>query len=140
MEIREELVGSSRSSAPEGTAGIGWENVGWKVRVGSSSSGTTGSTEEPHGQTGFAVAHEVLPFAAKGDGLQSVYLAEVPKPFAEVLAGLIGSGLAPASCNGRLASRWPGGNPPHPTGDDLDSPACAILPPDTLGTAIDRLP
>jgi hypothetical protein len=35
------------------------------------------------------------PLRPNGDGLQSVYLAEVPQPMAEVLAGLIGAEAEP---------------------------------------------
>ncbi|EGY02523.1 hypothetical protein AZA_32108 [Nitrospirillum viridazoti Y2] len=78
-----------------GTAGQNWDHVGWKVKVG--------FTELRHRirpKDHMAVLAPLLPpkyspLQANGNGLQSVYLAELPALFAEVLMGLIGAETEP---------------------------------------------
>jgi hypothetical protein len=61
------------------------------------------------------------PLRKNGDGLQSVYLAEVPKPFAEVLAGLIGAEAGAVLHQAAILSLPADGQAAHhPIGDDLD--------------------
>jgi putative restriction endonuclease len=74
-----------------GDAGQNWENVGWKVRVA-----FTTILHNVRPKDHMDVLRAVLParyspLQATGNGLQSVYLTEVPQDFAEVLAGLIGA-------------------------------------------------
>src|SRR6185437_4045121 len=73
-----------------GTAGDNWEDVGWKVTVK-----FTQLENPPRPKDHIAVLRPLLPekyspLRPNGDGLQSVYLTEVPAPLAEVLMGLIG--------------------------------------------------
>lgn len=73
-----------------GTAGQNWENVGWKVRVE-----FTQLLHQVRPKDHIDVLRPLLPdkyspLQANGNGLQSIYLAEIPEPFAEVLFGLIG--------------------------------------------------
>jgi hypothetical protein len=74
-----------------GNAGPNWENIGWRVRVR-----FTVLLHRVRPKDHMDVLENVLPskyspLLPNGNGLQSVYLAELPETFAEVLAGLIGS-------------------------------------------------
>jgi HNH endonuclease len=78
-----------------GTAGENWENVGWKVKVS-----FTKLTNKVRPKDHIAILRPLLPqryspLQPNGNGLQSVYLTEVPVPLAEVLVGLIGQEVAP---------------------------------------------
>ncbi len=85
-----------------GTAGENWENVGWKVKVS-----FTKLTNKVRPKDHIAILRPLLPqryspLQPNGNGLQSVYLTEVPLPLAEVLVGLIGQEVAPIdSCRAR---------------------------------------
>jgi hypothetical protein len=73
-----------------GTTGEYWENVGWRVNVR-----FTRLMHQIRPKDHMAALRPVLPskyspLQPTGNGLQSVYLAPIPEPFAEVLAGLIG--------------------------------------------------
>ena len=104
-----------------GTAGMNWENIGWKVRVNFVQLQNQVRPKDHMGILASLLPTKYSPLRPNGDGLQSVYLAEVPKPFAEVLAGLIGAEagamLHQAATLGLPAD---GQAAPHPTGDDLD--------------------
>ncbi len=74
-----------------GSAGQNWEDVGWRVRVRFNE-----LLHRVRPKDHMDVLRDVLParyspLLPNGNGLQSVYLAEIPEAFAEVLAGLIGS-------------------------------------------------
>jgi len=78
-----------------GTAGQNWENIGWKVKVA-----FTELAHKIRPKDHIAVLRPLLPpryspLQPNGNGLQSVYLTEVPTGFAEVLVGLIGHEVAP---------------------------------------------
>ena len=74
-----------------GTAGANWEAIGWRVDVH-----WNPLNQQIKPADHIAVLRPTLPLryspirAENGAGLQSVYLAEVPDPMMEVLAGLIG--------------------------------------------------
>lgn len=73
-----------------GRAGEYWENVGWRVKVD-----FTRLLHQVRPKDHIDVLRPLLPpryspLQQNGNGLQSVYLAEVPETFAEVLLGLIG--------------------------------------------------
>jgi putative restriction endonuclease len=96
-----------------GTAGENWENIGWKVKVS-----FTKLTNKVRPKDHIELLRPLLParyspLQPNGNGLQSVYLTEVPASLAEVLIGLIGQEIAPIA----LAAR---GVKPVPA-DDLDS-------------------
>ena len=74
-----------------GTAGQNWEDVGWRVRVA-----FTQLLHKVRPKDHIDVLKHLLPakyspLQANGNGLQSIYLAEIPELLAEVLFGLIGT-------------------------------------------------
>jgi putative restriction endonuclease len=99
-----------------GSAGQNWENVGWKVNVK-----FTRLLNEIRPKDHMELLRKVRParyspLQENGNGIQSIYLTEVPKPFAEVLGGLIGAEFE-AVCS-MVATQQPG--IPTQVGDDLD--------------------
>ena len=103
----------SPKPAEFGTTGQYWEDVGWKVRVQ--------FTPVPHRvrpKDHIEILRPLFPprygpLQANGDGKQGVYLTELPPPFAEVLAGLIGA-EAQSLIGGVVVGA------PMQTNDDLD--------------------
>jgi putative restriction endonuclease len=102
------------SPRPEefGNAGKNWENIGWKVKVG-----FTELTNRIRPKDHIEVLRPLLPgryspLQPNGNGIQSVYLTEVPTTLAEVLMGLIGREVAPISLAARDVKPVPA--------DDLD--------------------
>lgn len=96
-----------------GSTGQYWEDVGWRVRVQ-----FTPLNHRVRPKDHMRVLLPVLPpryspLLPNGNGLQSVYLTELPPPFAEVLAGLIG-----AEAQALTGSISVGA--PMQTNDDLD--------------------
>lgn len=80
-----------------GTAGQNWENIGWKVQVK-----FTVLTNKVRPKDHIDILRPLLPeryspLQSNGNGLQSVYLTEVPIPLYEVLVGLIGHEAAELS-------------------------------------------
>jgi hypothetical protein len=78
-----------------GTSGQNWENVGWRVKVH-----FTELRNKVRPKDHIEILRPLLPdryspLQPNGNGLQSVYLTEVPTPLAEVLFGLIGAEVAP---------------------------------------------
>lgn len=74
-----------------GTAGQNWEDVGWRVRVS-----FTLLTHQIRPKDHIDLLRPLLPerfspLQANGNGLQSVYLAEVPEDLARIIFGLIGA-------------------------------------------------
>jgi putative restriction endonuclease len=74
-----------------GSSGQNWENVGWRVKVH-----FTELTNKIRPKDHIDILKPLLPeryspLQPNGNGLQSVYLTEVPTPLAEVLMGLIGA-------------------------------------------------
>jgi putative restriction endonuclease len=102
MDTRILAVGIAQSYCSEspkplefGTAGENWENVGWKVKVR-----FTRLTNKVRPKDHIEILRPLLPqryspLQPNGNGLQSVYLTEVPAPLAEVLIGLIGQEVSP---------------------------------------------
>jgi putative restriction endonuclease len=73
-----------------GNAGGNWSNEGWLVSVEFK---VLNAPIRPKDHIGVVAPHlpaKYSPLQSNGDGLQSVYLAEVPRPMADVLAELIG--------------------------------------------------
>ncbi len=102
-----------------GSAGQNWENIGWKVRVE-----FVPLIHQVRPKDHMDVLRPVLPdryspLQANGNGIQSVYLTEVPPVFAEVLAGLIG-GQARLVMQREIAEDPVNAIPPS-FGDDLDA-------------------
>lgn len=78
-----------------GSAGQNWENVGWKVKVS-----FTEVTNKVRPKDHVEILRPLLPekyspLQRNGNGLQSIYLTEVPIALAELLVGLIGQEVAP---------------------------------------------
>jgi hypothetical protein len=80
------------SPKPEefGNAGQNWEDVGWRVRVVFAELGRKVRPKDHIDALRAFLPTKYSPLQPNGNGLQSVYLTEVPLPLAEVLEGLIG--------------------------------------------------
>lgn len=78
-----------------GTAGQNWENVGWRVRVRFTELRNQVRPKDHIDVLRSLLPEKYAPLQPNGNGLQSVYLAELPAAFAEVLIGLIGREVEP---------------------------------------------
>lgn len=78
-----------------GTAGQNWENIGWKVKVRFTELRNLVRPKNHMSILGPQLSSKYSPLQPNGNGLQSVYLAEVSVGFADVLMGLIGQEVAP---------------------------------------------
>jgi putative restriction endonuclease len=78
-----------------GDAGQNWENIGWKVKVGFRELANKVRPKDHIAILRPLLPQRYSPLQPNGNGLQSVYLTEVPTPLAEVLTGLIGQEVAP---------------------------------------------
>jgi len=101
-----------------GSTGQNWENIGWRVNVSFVSLLNKIRPKDHMDVLKAVLPQRYSPLQANGNGIQSIYLTELPLSFAEVLSGLIGEEARPlvessatvvAVENGRIA-----------TGDDLD--------------------
>jgi HNH endonuclease len=84
-----------------GTTGENWENIGWKVQVR-----FTRIANEVRPKDHIDILRPLLPakyspLQPNGNGLQSVYLTELPDSLAEVIVGLIGQEIAPIALAAR---------------------------------------
>jgi hypothetical protein len=95
-----------------GTAGQNWENVGWKVKVEFTELKNIIRPKDHMAVLGPYLPEKYSPLQPNGNGLQSVYLTELPKPLAEVLMGLIGQEVAVLSLTAQTVKPVPA--------DDLD--------------------
>jgi hypothetical protein len=84
-----------------GNAGQNWENVGWKVKVNFTELANRVRPKDHIGILRPLLPQRYSPLTPDGNGLQSVYLTEVPVPFAEVLMGLIGEEIEPITLRAR---------------------------------------
>jgi putative restriction endonuclease len=80
-----------------GNAGQNWEDIGWKVKVS-----FTELSNKVRPKDHIEILRPFLPdryspLQPNGNGLQSIYLTEVPTTLAEVLIGLIGQEIAPVA-------------------------------------------
>ena len=73
-----------------GTAGQNWENIGWKVMVQFTELEHKVRPKEHIGILRPLLPEKYAPLQPNGNGLQSVYLTELPVPLAQALVGLIG--------------------------------------------------
>jgi hypothetical protein len=78
-----------------GTAGQNWENIGWKVKVRFTELRNLVRPKDHMDLLGSHLSAKYSPLQPNGNGLQSVYLAEISTGFAQVLMGLIGQEAAP---------------------------------------------
>jgi hypothetical protein len=95
-----------------GTAGQNWENVGWKVKVEFTELKNIIRPKDHMTVLGPYLPEKYSPLQPNGNGLQSVYLTELPKPLAEMLMGLIGQEVAALSLTAQTVKPVPA--------DDLD--------------------
>ena len=95
-----------------GTAGQNWENVGWKVKVEFTELKNIIRPKDHMTVLGPYLPEKYSPLQPNGNGLQSVYLTELPKPLAEMLMGLIGQEVAVLSLTAQTVKPVPA--------DDLD--------------------
>ena len=95
-----------------GTAGQNWENVGWKVKVEFTELKNIIRPKDHMAVLGPYLPEKYSPLQPNGNGLQSVYLTELPKPLAEMLMGLIGQEVATLSSIAQTVKPVPA--------DDLD--------------------
>lgn len=102
------------SPKPEefGNAGQNWENVGWKVKVSFTELGNKVRPKDHIEVLRPLLPDRYSPLQPNGNGIQSVYLTEVPTLLAEVVMGLIGREIAPISLAARNVKPIPA--------DDLD--------------------
>jgi len=73
-----------------GEAGQNWENVGWKVKVAFTTLVNNVRPKDHMEVLRALLPSRYSPLQPNGNGIQSIYLTELPPPFAEVLVGLIG--------------------------------------------------
>jgi putative restriction endonuclease len=85
------------SPKPEefGNAGQNWENIGWKVQVTFTELANRVRPKDHIDVLRPLLPERYSPLQPNGNGLQSIYLTEVPTTLAEVLIGLIGQEVAP---------------------------------------------
>jgi hypothetical protein len=81
------------SPKPEefGEAGLNWEAIGWRIRVNFIRLRNQVRPKDHMGVLGGLLPERYSPLQRNGNGIQSVYLTDVPPTFAEVLLGLIGA-------------------------------------------------
>lgn len=84
----------SPKPAEFGGVGMNWGNIGWRVRVN-----FTPLLNKIRPKDHIEVLRRVLPsryspLQGSGNGIQSIYLTEIPVSFAEILIGLIGKEAA----------------------------------------------
>jgi len=113
VEIAQSYCWESPKSLEFGNAGQNWEDIGWRVKVN-----FTELANQVRPKDHIDILRPLLPIRysplqPNGNGLQSVYLTEVPTVLAEVLIGLIGQEVAPITATS--ASVKP------VSADDLDS-------------------
>ena len=91
------------SPKPEefGNAGQNWEDVGWKVQVLFTELANKVRPKDHIEILRPLLPNRYSPLQPNGNGLQSVYLTELPTPLAEVLLGLIGQEVIPITLAGR---------------------------------------
>jgi hypothetical protein len=84
----------SPKPAEFGGVGLNWEAIGWRVRVNFVSLQNKIRPKDHIDLLRRVLPSRYSPLQDSGNGIQSVYLTEVPMPFAEVLIGLIGKEAA----------------------------------------------
>ena len=84
-----------------GNSGQNWENVGWRVAVQFTQLSNRVRPKDHIEILRPLLPERYAPLQANGNGLQSVYLTELPPALAEALIGLIGDEVRPISKAGR---------------------------------------
>jgi hypothetical protein len=115
------IVTAPAQAAPKpdfGSAGLNWSNEGWFVPVYYCSFERPIRPKEHIDILRPFLPARYSPLQASGDGLQSVYLAEVPEPMANALVGLIGQAFYDAFA---LLTAFPSSPDVDLDDDDVDS-------------------
>ena len=81
----------SPKPAEFGAIGLNWEAIGWRVRVRFTRLSNTIRPKDHIDLLRHLLPRRYSPLQASGNGIQSVYLAELPQAMAETLLGLIGN-------------------------------------------------
>jgi putative restriction endonuclease len=102
MDTRILAVGIAQSYCSEspkplefGSAGQNWENIGWKVKVNFTELANKVRPKDHIELLRPLLPGRYSPLQANGNGIQSIYLTELPTVLAEVLIGLIGKEIEP---------------------------------------------
>jgi putative restriction endonuclease len=102
MDTRIQAIGIAQSYCWEspkplefGSAGQNWENIGWKVEVAFTSLSVKIRPKDHIDILRPLLPERYSPLQPIGNGLQSIYLTEIPADLAEVLMGLIGQEVEP---------------------------------------------
>jgi putative restriction endonuclease len=102
MDTRIQAIGIAQSYCWEspkplefGTAGQNWEDIGWRVKVAFTALTTRIRPKDHINILRPLLPHRYSPLQPNGNGLQSVYLTEIPTSLAEVVMGLIGAEVEP---------------------------------------------
>jgi putative restriction endonuclease len=97
VDTRVAAIGIARSYCWEcpkpvefGTAGLYWENVGWRVNVSFTTLLNKVRPKDHMGVLRSILPERYSPLQPNGNGIHSIYLTELSQDFAAVLAGLIG--------------------------------------------------
>lgn len=90
-----------------GKAGQNWENIGWKVKVQFTELANKVRPKDHILLLRPLLPERYSPLQPNGNGLQSVYLTELPSKLAEVLIGLIGREVAPIALAARAVKPLP---------------------------------
>ena len=83
-----------------GNSGQNWGNIGWRVGVQFSQLSNSVRPKDHIEILRPLLPERYAPLQANGNGLQSVYLTELPVAFAEVLMSLVGEEVTPISAAG----------------------------------------
>jgi putative restriction endonuclease len=102
MHTRILAVGIAQSYCSEspkplefGSAGQNWENIGWKVKVNLTQLANTIRPKDHIELLRPLLPERYSPLQSNGNGIQFVYLTEIPTLLAEVLTELIGKEIEP---------------------------------------------
>ena len=95
-----------------GTTGQNWENIGWRVKVQFSELSNIVRPKDHIAILRPLLPPRYAPLLPNGNGLQNVYLTELPAPFAEALMGIIGRETLPLKLAAEAITPTPA--------DDLD--------------------
>ena len=108
MDTKIQAIGIAQSYCWEspkplefGSAGQNWENVGWKVKVAFTSLNQKMRPKDHIDVLRPLLPERYSPLQPNGNGLQSVYLTEIPAAMAEVLMGLVGQEVEPLAIAAR---------------------------------------
>jgi hypothetical protein len=94
----------SPKPAEFGVVGLNWDTIGWRVRVNFTSVVNRIRPKDHIDLLKPMLPSRYSPLQESGNGIQSIYLTEVPDPLARTLIGLIGSDAETISGRAATAS------------------------------------